>query len=303
MSILLPRPFFAPEAGAAGTVSRETSKAPVAPAVSRETSGPTPPERIIAVINQKGGVGKTTTAVNFAADLATRGYRTLLIDLDPQGNAATSLGIDRYGEGVATSHDLLFAKNTQPTPLKHESTGLLLLPGTVELIRADLELLKLGDRRDFALRTALAPLLPHYDFIVIDSPPSLGILTLNILIASGSVIIPIQCEYLALEGLSMLLDTLGEITTTHNPTLQVLGCLVTMADLRTNLSQQVVADVRTHLGDRVFTTMIPRTVRLSECPSHGKTIFQYDRWGPGARSYEGLTNEVLERLKLSRRKN
>ncbi len=265
--------------------------------VSRETSGC----HIIAVINQKGGVGKTTTAVNLAADLASRNYRTLLIDLDPQGNAATSLGADRYQEGKTTSYDLLFNKPDKLETIRHEKSGLDLLIGNVGLIRADLDLLNLGEKRDTALRDALLPHTGRYDFIIIDSPPSLGILTLNILISSKSVVIPIQGEYLALEGLSMLLETLGEITTTHNPSLEVLGCLVTMTDLRTNLAQQVVADVRTHLGDRVFSTIIPRTVRLSECPSHGQTIFEYDRWGAGARSYVALTDEVLDRISLPRK--
>ncbi len=280
-----------------GDVSRETSPENPPPNVSRETSGC----HVIAVINQKGGVGKTTTSVNLAADLAGRNYRTLLIDLDPQGNAATSIGADRYQEGKTTSYDLLFGSPEKLETILHEKSGLNLLIGNVSLIRADLDLLKLGEKRDTALRDSLRPHLHNYDFVIIDSPPSLGILTLNILIASHSVVIPIQGEYLALEGLSMLLDTLGEITTTHNPGLEVLGCLVTMIDLRTNLAQQVVADVRSHLGDRVFQTLIPRTVRLSECPSHGQTIFEYDRWGAGARAYDALTNEVLERLSMPKK--
>ncbi len=291
--------------GGIGSVSRETL--PVAEPsgspknVSRETnSSASPPGQahIIAVINQKGGVGKTTSAVNLASDLASRDYRTLLIDLDPQGNAATSLGVDRFAENVKSSEELLFHPDDQREPFRIGHKQPDLIPGHVGLIRADIDLYAKGEQRDFVLRKSLEPLKSAYDFIIIDSPPSLGILTLNILIAANWVVIPIQCEYLALEGLSMLLDTLGELTKTHNPALKILGCLVTMTDLRTNLSQQVVADVRTHLGNQVFETMIPRTIRLSECPSHGKTIFQYDRWGAGARSYEALTNEVLQRLGL-----
>jgi chromosome partitioning protein len=266
------------------------------PIVSRETSDGPPAPVVIAIINQKGGVGKTTTAVNVAAGLALRGYDTLLIDLDPQGNAAISLGVDRYAEGIGTAHDILLPPHRAAPPLVLGHNKPHVYPGNVSLIRADLDLLNLGEARDHALRDGLAALPQTYDFIILDAPPSLGILTLNILIASSHVLIPIQCEYLALEGLTMLLDTLGEIQKTHHPTLQILGCLITMSDLRTNLSQQVVADVRTHLGDRVFDTMIPRTVRLSECPSHGQSIFDYDRWGAGARSYDALTGEILRRL-------
>ncbi|MDK2972154.1 MAG: chromosome partitioning protein [Candidatus Sumerlaeota bacterium] len=304
---MIDSPAFSPNEGSGPGVSRETPQAPAPTAaldVSRETS-PTPASSIIiAVINQKGGVGKTTSAVNLSASLALKGYRALLLDLDPQGNAATSLGIDRYAEGIATSHDLLLSPQDHPQPVSLGTNKPDLYPGSVSLIRADIDLLALGERRDFVLRDALASLAPAepYDFIIIDSPPSLGILTLNILIASHHVLIPIQCEYLALEGLTMLLETLEEIRRAHNPALSVLGCLITMSDLRTNLSQQVVADVRTHLGERVFNTMIPRTVRLSECPSHGQSIFDYDRWGAGARSYDALTREILTRLGLPEKK-
>ena len=265
--------------------------ASTAPKSSSPTSTP-----ILAVINQKGGVGKTTTAVTLADDLARRGHRTLLIDLDPQGNAATALGLDRYSEEIRTSTDLIFGLHPElsPAPIP-ANPHLTLLPGNINLIRADVELLQLPERHA-ALRQHLAPIAPNYDFIVIDAPPSLGILSLNILAASTHVLIPIQCEYLALEGLSMLLETLEAITREHAPKLQILGCLITMTDLRTNLSQQVVSDLRRHLGERVFDTMIPRTIRLSECPSHGETILQYDPWGAGARAYEALTDEVLFRL-------
>ncbi|MGF1572295.1 MAG: ParA family protein [Sumerlaeia bacterium] len=267
---------------------------------------------VIAVTNQKGGVGKTTTAVTLAFDLAQRGNKTLLIDLDPQGNAATALGVDRYRDNIRTSYDLLFNHHKDLMPIEIESVEkLYLYPGNIGLIRADVDLLGLGEKRHLALSEALGLIAADYDFIVIDSPPSLGILSVNILVASTHVLIPIQCEYLALEGLSMLLETLEEIGQEHNPSLKILGCLITMSDLRTNLSQQVVSDVREHLQDRVFDTMIPRTIRLSECPSHGQTILQYDRWGAGARAYEALTNEVLHRIdpqryasaKQNRRKN
>lgn len=274
------------------------------PTVSRETlpsepASPSGSPQIIAIINQKGGVGKTTTAINVAWDLAGRGLRTLLIDLDPQGNATTCLGVDRYGDDVATAHDLLFGEDGPPAPFPHpEAPHLSLYAGNVALIQADIALLDLGEKRQSLLAERLTPLAGQFDVIVIDSPPSLGLLTLNILIASEWAIIPVQCEYLALEGLTMLLDTLEEIQKGHNTRLEILGCLITMCDLRTNLAQQVVAEIRTHIGDRVFDTMIPRTVRLSESPSHGRTIFQYDRWGAGARSYEALCDEIVRRLAL-----
>jgi len=254
--------------------------------------------QVIAVTNQKGGVGKTTTAVTLADDLAQKGHRTLLVDLDSQGNAATAFGIDRYSENIRTSYDLIFGLNQDLNPIEvPEKDGKLhIYPGNISLVRADVDLLNKGDVRHLALKNALDQITEKYDFVVIDSPPSLGVVSVNILVASDHVIIPIQCEYLALEGLSMLLDTLEQIGKSHNPELNILGCLITMTDLRTNLSQQVVSDVREHLGDRVFDTMIPRTVRLSECPSHGQTILDYDRWGAGARAYEMLTHEILNRI-------
>lgn len=256
-----------------------------------------PKTPIIAVSNQKGGVGKTTTAVTLAFDLAQRGLKTLLVDLDPQGNAATALGIDRYDDEIRTTYDLLFGQHKELSPISVGTSGkLFLYPGNIGLIRADVDLLGLGDGRHLALSNALDSIAGDYEFIIIDSPPSLGILSVNILVASTHVLIPIQCEYLALEGLSMLLETLEEIGAEHNPNLKVLGCLITMSDLRTNLSQQVVSDVREHLKEKVFDTMIPRTIRLSECPSHGQTILQYDKWGAGARAYEALTTEVLHRI-------
>ncbi len=249
----------------------------------------------LAVINQKGGVGKTTTAVNLAHGLARQGLRVLLVDLDPQGNATTALGIDKYADNPS-SYDLLFKgpHEARWTPTKYEKFDLY--PANIGLIRAELDLLQRGDDRQVVLKKALDQMEFPHNVIIFDSPPSLGILTLNILITSDAVMVPVQCEFLALEGLSMLLETLEEIKETHNPLLYSLGCLVTMVDLRTNLSQQVVSDLRENLGDQVFESMIPRTVRLSECPSHGKTIFEYERWGTGARAYEALSREVIDRL-------
>ena len=258
---------------------------------------PEPTTKRIAVINQKGGVGKTTTAVSLAADLAMRGYNVLFLDLDSQGNASTALGVDRYADDLPTAHDLLFGEST-PVPMALGEFAPALLVGTIDLVRADVALLAHGDARDKVLEARLAALSGDWDFIILDSPPSLGLLTVNILQAATHVIVPVQCEYLALEGLTMLRETVGEMSRGRALPLHMLGVLITMADLRTNLSQQVVADLRAHLLDEVFRTMIPRTIRLSECPSHGQTIFQYDRWGAGARCYEALTTEVLERLDM-----
>ncbi|MCC6545532.1 ParA family protein [Candidatus Sumerlaeota bacterium] len=264
--------------------------------VSRETSRP--PR--IAIINQKGGVGKTTTAVNLAHGLTIQGKRVLLLDLDAQGNATTALGIEKYTTNAST-HDFLFANADATAFTKSRYEGLDVYPANVALIRAELELLKLGDDRDRQLKQRLDKAnLPH-DFVIIDAPPSLGILTLNILIACDYVLVPVQCEYLALEGLTMLIETIDEIRNTHEVDLSILGCLLTMVDLRTNLSQQIIKDMRTHLGELVMKTLIPRTVRLSECPSHGKTIFEYERWGPGARAYEALCKEFLERIEAAQK--
>ncbi len=259
--------------------------------VSRETR---PPTRI-AIINQKGGVGKTTTAVSLAHGLALQGKRVLLFDLDPQGNATTALGVEKYTSNPS-GYDFLFSSGALPGWTSTQYENLDVYPANVSLIRAEIDLLSLGSDRDFALRNAFGRAhLPH-DLVLIDSPPSLGVLTLNILACADHVLVPVQTEYLALEGLTMLLDTVGEIRTSRNPALHLLGCVLTMVDMRTNLCQQVIQEMRGHLGQRVMDTAIPRTVRLSECPSHGRTIFDYDRWGTGARAYESLCREVLQRL-------
>lgn len=247
----------------------------------------------LAVINQKGGVGKTTTAVNLAHGFALRGKRVLLLDLDPQGNATTALGVEKYTTSDS-SYDLLFSgEPTRWTATSYENLDIY--PANISLIRAELDLLNL-ENRDTALRDALSKTTFPHEIIIFDAPPSLGILTLNLLIAADYILVPVQCEFLALEGLTMLLDTLQEIRREHNPTLELMGCLLTMVDLRTNLAQSVIRDMRNHLGDQVLKTLIPRTIRLSECPSHGKTIFEYERWGAGGRAYESLTDEVLARL-------
>ncbi|CAN5476665.1 ParA family protein [soil metagenome] len=268
-------------------VTASTAKANV----SRETIRPIR----IAVINQKGGVGKTTTAVNLAHGMAMNGQRILLFDMDPQGNATTALGVEKFTTNPS-SYEFLTSKEIPPDWTATQYKDLDVYPANISLIRAELDLLQNAKGRDTMFRSALDKKTFNHDYIIFDAPPSLGLLTLNILIASDYVLVPVQCEYLALEGLTMLLETLDEIARDHNPKLELLGCVLTMVDLRTNLSQMVIKDMRSHLQNRVLTTLIPRTIRLSECPSHGKTIFDYDRWGPGARAYESLAKEVIERV-------
>ena len=264
------------------------------PSVSRETANA--PLRI-AVINQKGGVGKTTTAVNLSHGLALAGRKVLLFDLDPQGNATTAVGVEKYTTNPS-SYDFLIPGQEKAAPTPTQYPNLDLFPANISLVRAEMELLQLNDQRNTVLKRNLEKRAFGHDLIIFDAPPSLGLLTLNILLASDYVIVPVQCEYLALEGLTMLLETIEQI----NPSLELLGCVLTMVDLRTDLSQEIIKDMRTHFGNKVLKTLIPRTVRLAECPSHGKTIFDYERWGAGARAYDSLSKEVITRLKNVQRK-
>ncbi len=254
--------------------------------------------RIIAVANQKGGVGKTTSTVNIAAELVARGQRVLVIDLDPQGNATTSLGINKKAL-KATVYDVLLGN--APTEIVLNTTGreqLQLLPATVELAGAEVELVD-EHRREHRLRDALAPIAPSFDTIIIDCPPSLGLLTLNALCAAHGVIIPLQCEYLALEGLAQLKNTIDLVRTSLNPDLTILGVVMTMYDGRTNLAQQVVAEVRQYFPQRIFNTLVPRSIRLSEAPSHGQTIREYDPASKGAMAYSMLVDELSRRLEAA----
>jgi chromosome partitioning protein len=252
--------------------------------------------RVLAVVNQKGGVGKTTTAVNLAASLAAAERPTLLIDIDPQGNASSGLGITAPPSQVydVLSGSVTAVQALQPTALSH----LHVLAAGPDLAGAEIELVSV-EGREGLLRDALAPLLPHYDFILIDCPPSLGLLTLNALVAANAVLIPLQCEYYALEGLARLLGTVERVRASFNPALEREGIVLTMVDRRANLSQQVESDARAHFGSgapgAVFNATIPRNVRLSEAPSHGKPILLYDISSRGAAAHLQLAEELLRR--------
>jgi chromosome partitioning protein len=248
--------------------------------------------RTIAVANQKGGVGKTTTAVNLGAALALAGYRALVIDADPQASATTGLGHPRLGPESTVYEVLLDGRPAREVIRPTRIDGLDLLPSTRDLVGAEIELVSLPDR-EHRLWSSIAPLRDEYAFLLIDCPPSLSLLTLNALRAADGVLVPLQAEYYALEGLTALLDTIARVREVLNPGLVVDGLVLTMFDGRTSLARQVQDEVRTHFGAQVYRTVIPRNVRLSESPSHGLPVLLYDPASRGARAYRALAQEVL----------
>jgi chromosome partitioning protein len=252
--------------------------------------------KIIAIANQKGGVGKTTTTVNLAASLGVLEKKVLLIDADPQANATSGLGIDVDTIELGTYQLMEHTKTAKETIIKTSSPNVDLIPSHIDLVAIEIELVDKDDR-EYMMKRAIGDLRDSYDFILIDCAPSLGLLTLNALTAADSVMIPIQCEYFALEGLGKLLNTIKSVQKIHNPDLDIEGLLLTMFDSRLRLSNQVVEEVNKHFGDMVFDTIIQRNVRLSEAPSYGESIIKYDASSKGAENYLNLANEVLKKNK------
>ncbi|MBU0547632.1 MAG: AAA family ATPase [Candidatus Omnitrophica bacterium] len=248
--------------------------------------------KIIAICNQKGGVGKTTTSINLAAYLAIAGKKVMLIDLDPQANTTSGIGINKHDIKKSTYHILLEELELKDILQKTEIDNLVLAPSNLDLTGAEVELVgALG--REYRLKRALQKEKEKFDFLIIDSPPSLGLLTINGLCAADSVIIPVQCEYYALEGLTQLHNTIRLVKENLNPSLVIEGVLLTMADFRTNLTKEVIQEARNHFKEKVYNTVIPRNVRLTEAPSFGKPIVLYDRDSLGAQKYEELSKEIL----------
>jgi chromosome partitioning protein len=258
-----------------------------------------PKHRIITIANQKGGVGKTTTAINLATALAAIGERVLIIDLDPQGNASTGLGIERRERKLST-YDLLIGSNSVADVAMNTAVpNLFIAPSTMDLLGVEMEIGRDSDRV-FRLKKALSqPDANAYDYILVDCPPSFNLLTMNALAAAQSVLVPLQCEFFALEGLSQLLETIDQVRRTVNPSLDIQGIVLTMFDSRNNLAQQVVSDVREHLGEKVYHTLIPRNVRVSEAPSYGKPAILYDLKCAGSQAYLQLASEVIQRERQS----
>lgn len=248
---------------------------------------------IIAVLNQKGGVGKTTTTINLAAYLAKAGRRVLIVDFDPQGNATSGLGLDK-NVAAATIYDVLLGKATATAATQQTTVdNILIIPANADLAAAEVELVGRANRERL-LSVALEGL--DYDYILIDCPPSLGLLTVNALAAADQLLVPVQAEYYALEGLSQLLSVFQTVRNGLNTNINILGIVVTMYDSRTSLSEQVHTELKNHFGDKLCKTVIPRNIRLAEAPSHGKTIADHDKWSKGARAYKQLSKEIIKRI-------
>lgn len=251
--------------------------------------------KTVCIVNQKGGVGKTTSSVNLSAALASLGKRILIVDLDPQGNASSGLGLKRHDFQDSNVYHLLIGEQEVTDVIyKTNFENLFIIPANADLVGAEIELVN-EHRREYRLKEAFEKVDSQFDYIFIDCPPSLGLLTLNALTSAQSFLVPLQCEYYALEGLSQLLNTAGLVKKSLNPELKIEGILLTMFDSRNNLSHQVVGEIRSHFNDKVFNSIIPRNVRLSEAPSHGLPIFEYDEKSVGSRKYMELAREILDR--------
>lgn len=252
--------------------------------------------RVIAIANRKGGVGKTTTTVNVATAMAAVGKKVLVIDLDPQGNASTSMGVDKRGRMASSYEVLLGDKKLSEAIVWTEVPNFSIIPSSVDLAGAELELVSM-ESREYALKKAIEKSAVNYDYVLIDCPPSLSLITVNALVAADAVVVPLQCEFLALEGITDLIRNINQIKKRFNPKLELEGVVLTMYDKRNNLTQMVEQDVRNFFGKKVYDTVIPRNVRISEAPSHGKPVLLYDFNCNGSQAYISLTGELLKREK------